>query len=670
MNKRLYCKLALNNIKKDKNTFFPFLISVIAMVALFYMLLAVQIGSKNSDFYGASDVAMILETGVVIVAILSVGIIFYTNSFLTKRRSKELGLYNILGMEKKHIAKVVFWEIAFIAAAGIISGIIIGIVFSKLMFLIMLNMINVKIVSFGISAEAVKKTVILFVAVFVADIIYNRIRVAVLKPVDMLGSGKKGEKEPKAKWFMAILGVICIGIGYYLANTINNPIEALSVFFVAVLFVIAGTYFAFTGLSIVLLKMLKNNKKYYYHKTHFITVSDMMYRMKKNAAGLTNICIFSTAVLVVLSTTVSLYIGIDDEVKARYPYDVECTFDLNKDDCKNISDVERNIDEYIEKVMSKYDGIKIKEADKKYASDIFGSCKNGVINTSPNNSASDLTQVSVMIDDYYNNKYGKDYEVEKGKYIIGVSDNADIDKNAKSIKVDSNKINAEKRDDSIIADDIIDEIYPQNIPCILILCSDFDDLYKLNYLLKQNVKNDSIIYYYSFNISGSNHNMEMFCKDISNNLHKQKFTEGCYVSDAISGRKNAVNLYGGLLFIGIFIGIIFLIATVLIIYYKQISEGYEDRENFVILQKVGLDSYEVKKIINNQMKMVFFFPIIAAVIHIIAAYNIIKELLIMLNLQNTTLFVECTIGTILVFVLFYLIVYKLTSRVYYRIVHK
>ncbi|MCI5500435.1 MAG: hypothetical protein MR409_00735, partial [Lachnospiraceae bacterium] len=341
-----------------------------------------------------------------------------------------------------------------------------------------------------------------------------------------------------------------------------------------------------------------------------------------------------------------------------------------KDDCKNISDVERNIDEYIEKVMSKYDGIKIKEADKKYASDIFGSCKNGVINTSQNNSASDLTQVSVMIDDYYNNKYGKDYEVEKGKYIIGASDNADIDKNAKSIIVDSNKINAEKRDDSIVADNFIDEIYPQNFPCILILCSDFDELYELNYLLKQNVKNDNIMYDYSFNISGSNHNKEMFCKDLSDNLHKQKFTEGCYVSDAISGRKNAVNLYGGLLFIGIFIGIIFLIATVLIIYYKQISEGYEDRENFVILQKVGLDSSEVKKIINNQMRMVFFFPIIAAVIHIVAAYNIIKQLLIMLNLQNTILFVECTIGTILVFGLFYLAVYKLTSRVYYRIVHK
>ena len=220
VNRKLYSKLALNNIKKDKNTFFPFLISVITMVALFYMLLSVKIGSQKGSFTGAKDVAMVLQMGVVIVALLSVGIIFYTNSFLTKRRTKELGLYNILGMEKKHIAKVVFWEITIIATVGIISGLIIGMVFSKIMFLILLKMLSVKAESFGISFVAAGGTAILFLAVFIVDIIYNRIRVAVLKPIDMLGSSKKGEKEPKAKWFIAILGVICIGIGYYMAYSI------------------------------------------------------------------------------------------------------------------------------------------------------------------------------------------------------------------------------------------------------------------------------------------------------------------------------------------------------------------------------------------------------------------------------------------------------------------
>ena len=671
MNRKLYSKLALNNIKKDKNTFFPFLISVITMVALFYMLLSVMIGSQKGSFTGAKDVAMVLQMGVVIVALLSVGIIFYTNSFLTKRRTKELGLYNILGMEKKHIAKVVFWEITIIATVGIISGLIIGMVFSKIMFLILLKMLSVKAESFGISFVAAGGTAILFLAVFIVDIIYNRIRVAVLKPIDMLGSSKKVEKEPKAKWFIAILGVICIGIGYYMANSIKNPIQASNVFFVAVLFVIAGTYFTFTGLSIVFLKMLKNNKNYYYHKTHFITVSDMMYRMKKNAAGLTNICIFSTAVLVVLSTTVSLYIGIDDEVKARYPYDIECTFDLNKENCKNALKIEKNIDECIKSVVSKYDSIEIKKSEKQYVSDTYGICKNGVINTNDySTNVSGLTQISLMFADQYNEIFGKDLKLEKGKKIIGVYDKVDIDKDAKEITIGQEKITADKRDDSVIVEDVIEKMFVKDMPFVLVLCSDFDDMCELNYIIKKDLKHNNIIYYHNFDISGSSHDKEVFSKELASKLHANKFTEGASVANAISGRKSAISLYGGLLFIGIFIGLIFIIATVLIIYYKQISEGYEDRENFIILQKVGLSGFEVKKIINNQMKTVFFFPIIVAVIHIVAAYKIIKEILLMLNLQNTALFIACTIGTVIVFMLFYLVVYRLTSRVYYRIVHK
>ena len=307
MNKHIYSKLAMNNIKKNKSTYFPYLLSSTVMISLFYILHAVSNQVATGKFYGDATMVTILNFGVYIAGGFSLVFIFYTNSFLIKRRKKELGLYSVLGMEKKHVGKVLLFEVIYSGGFSLLAGILSGVLLVRLMFVVLLNILNLSTsIKFTISGRSIIVTIILFILTFGIVMLFNLRKIHTTNPIDLMRSYKEGEKEPKANWIMATLGFISLGLGYYLALTVDNPIKAINVLFIAIIFVILGTYFLFTAGSITILKILRKNKKFYYNKKHFISVSSLIYRMKQNAVGLANICILSTAVLLVLSTTISL----------------------------------------------------------------------------------------------------------------------------------------------------------------------------------------------------------------------------------------------------------------------------------------------------------------------------------------------------------------------------
>ena len=680
----IYLKLAISNIKKNKSTFFPFGLSCGTMIALFYMLLSINNQASDAVFYGGSDIGIILGLGVWVCGIFSAMVIFYTNGFLLKRRNKELGLYNILGMEKKHIGNILFWEIILTCGISMLAGLLGGMLFSKLLFLVLLNLINLSTtINFGISANAVIMTMLVFLSIFIVNILYNNLKIRRLKPIELLQGSNVGEREPKAKWILALLGAVCLSIGYYIAVTTQNPLQAMSVFFVAVLFVMAGTYLLFISGSIVLLKMLKKNKKYYYHKTHFITVSGMMYRMKQNAVGLANICILSTAVLVVLSSTVSLYMGMDNVMRTRYPSDVITSYAyMPEEDAKyNMSynyDTEL-IEKTIQNHANKYN-VEIQDVNKYYSFSLVGI----VDGESFRPITDDISQgmkdmvifMAMTLDDYK----AAAAEGENIKELSGDSlyllssdsryssmDNFTVGENV--FKIDSASQTMEL--DNKFAEQTFAYDY------IFIIVPDFENLImvkdEVNNMYREREAQDygatSVTYNYKFNLSGDLDDKKEFNITLRDALNDADIPHVSTVENIFTTRQQFMELYGSLFFIGIFIGTLFLMATVLIIYYKQVSEGYEDRNRFLIMRNVGMSKKEVRTVIKNQILTIFYLPILLAVVHVAFAFDITRKILAILNLTNVKLFVECTLGTIFIFVIIYGIVYKLTAKSYYKIVN-
>lgn len=678
MTKKLYFSLAKNNIKKNKSTFYPFLISILMMVAMFYIISSVSYEvSHAKGFYGMDAMEMVLEFGSYVCGIFAALVIFYTNSFLLKQRSRELGLYSMLGLEKRHIAKVLFWENCIIGLTGLAGGLIIGILFSRLMSLILLKMIGTSIkLDFMIPKNSIVTTVILFTAVYLVNFFVANIRVARLKPIELLQSGKKGERELKANWLFGVFGIVSLGIGYYLSVTTKNPIKALNTFFIAVLLVILGTYLLFISGSVMLLKILKKNKRFYYHKSHFITVSSMAYRMKRNAVGLANICILSTAVLIILSSTICLYVGIEDVLRLQYPRDVRIECDANK--------AELNI-EKMEKIIQQ----KVKEAGKEtlqvkkgYSFNYLG-CKgeNNHYMIAGTFNADNMQYLTMYSLEEYNqladnkNKLGK-----IGKNEIWAYDEKGTLKDGQKIfladenytvhilkKEEFQKMRNQKQG---LYFDIDESSLGETINFFL---PNLKELYKMQKKAKELEKKGSFSYptmqyAYAFNMSEKNvKKVETFVDTLEKTLKEADIS--CKIRSLVINRDGFYGIFASLFFIGIFIGSIFLMTTVLIIYYKQISEGYEDKERFEILQKVGMSQKEVKKVIHSQILQVFFLPILLASLHIAFAFPCVKKILEMFFMSNTELFIGCTVSSILLFTIVYAIVYKLTAKTYYKIVY-
>lgn len=647
-------KLAAGNIKKNGQTYLPYIITCILMIAMYYIMYSLSINEGMNEMYGGYVIIEILDYGRIIVGIFAAVFLFYTNSFLMRRRKKEIGLWNILGMEKRHILKVVAIETVYIALIALVFGILAGILFEKLMYLLILRVMDMEItLGFHIYGKAVLSSVILFAVIFAAIFVKSVFSVSLSKPIELLHGSETGEREPKTKWMLAILGGIALAAGYALSILTKSPMQALSAMFLAILLVIIGTYFLFTAGSIVWLKLLRRNKKYYYQSRHFTTVSGMLYRMKRNAVGLANICILSTMVLVMISTTTSLLAGMEDSIANRYPYDVSL-------EIMNQEHTDSELDALLKQDIGTQ-GLTAEDSIQ-YSYMSFVCIADGMEFTAYSDGRNDMSDIKLLnffVLDDYNRITGNHQELGEDEFLFfGSGEDYDYD-TIRLMEREFRVTEGEKK--SILLPRVPTyEVYNFAV-------RDFDVLHELQGYIGGN-EAAGIHACYGYQLNGSEE-QQMAVADLMEQQLSEQGYEASVVSSAYK-KKDYLSMYGGLFFLGVFLGLVFLVATILIIYYKQISEGFEDKERFEIMQKVGMSQAEVKQSIRSQILMVFFLPLLTAGIHMIFAFPLMSRLLGLLGLSNNSLFVICALICFVVFGIFYGIVYLLTAKVYYRIVRR
>ena len=664
MNKGMYTKLAITNIKNNRQFYFPYLLTGIITVAMFYIMCALESNPGIQSMPGAKDLGLILRLGIGVIGIFAVIFLFYTNSFIIKRRKKELGIYNILGMEKRHIAKILSKEAFFTAIIAIGGGLVTGVLFHKLACMLLYRMIGFNGgITFSFSKKGVMITAILFAIVYLLTYIYDLFQVQLANPIELLQSGNKGEREPKTKAIMAVLGVLCLGTGYFIAITTKNPIKALTLFFVAVILVIIGTYLLFTAGSIALLKILRRNKGYYYQTKHFTSVSGMIYRMKQNAVGLANICILSTMVLVAVSTTVSLYVGIEDIMKERYPNEINISayYDTGAPAEDSIAPiVEKSVKESGRKIRHEEDYLELYFAAIKDQGQY--SLDKEKVKTAGDRVSGFVVLTREDCKKKYNEEIPELAENEVALFTIKKTDMDTLVLENRSYHVKEIKQFQNTEDFETIAD-MMDEYY-------YVIVNDVQDMERLWQLQKDiyQENSSSISRQVRLDIDGDSEQKKECFENIKTALEPEQAKARILIDSRQSNLDEFYQIYGGFLFLGLFLGILFLMITVLIIFYKQISEGYDDKERFSIMEKVGMSNDEVKATIRSQVRTVFFLPILMAAVHVGMAFPMIKRLLSLFGLSNTALFAGCMAGTILVFALIYLLVFLKTSKTYYKIV--
>lgn len=668
---KLYFKLAKTNLSNNKPFYIPYIISSIITVAMLYMMSFLSDNKGLNKIMGADSLATIFRLGVGIIVIFSYIFLFYTNSFIIKRRKKEIGVYNILGMEKRHLSKVLFVETIYSAIISLVCGIIVGIAFSKFILMVLYGIIGIhKTVEFFVNIHGIILCVVSFGILFLLTFLYNFMQIKLANPIELLRGTNVGEREPKTKIFMTIVGVVCLAIAYYIAITTENPLNVLTLFFVAVLLVIIGTFALFTAGSIALLKLLRNNKKFYYNKRHFMAVSGMLYRMKQNAAGLASICILSTMVLVVISTTVSMYVGIQDELMARYPNDVCVTVDYNSVIDKS-SEIEKAI-------FDEIDSAEVKNKKAFSYLSVFVGQKGDNFTTDKEHLSFQNSYLFYILskddfikrDNSFKDKIGN---ISKGEAVVVLNkkyDKKDIKIFGKNYKVNKSFEHTEDNDLYMIS----------TLNGLGYIILDNDESVQELYDMQEKMLGKGANYYTNkirFDFKSGNKKQKAAAYKKIDNVVKKYFKENkndkkeissYWVESRQENEQNFYLLYGGLFFLGIFLGTMFLIVTVMIIFYKQITEGYDDRERYQILEKVGMSSREVKDTIKSKIRIVFVLPIFAAAVHVTAAFPMVNRILKMLNLNNEKLFAGCLAATIIVFAVIYYLVFKVTSRAYYKIV--
>lgn len=648
MNSRIYSRLAVSNIKNNRKTYVPFILTSILTVMMYYIIDALA-GNKSIEIV---NVITVLRMGCGVMVVFSVIFLFYTNSFLIKRRKKEIAVYNILGMGKGHIGKMLTVETLIVGGISIAGGIAGGMAFGKLMHLLLIRIIHYDVgMEFHISVQSVFDTVILFAFIFFLTWFYNLFQIRLANPIELLRGGSAGEKEPKTKVILALVGVAAMAAGYYLAVSTRNPLEAINIFFVAVILVIIGTYALFLAGSIALLKLLRKRKKFYYKSNHFVSVSGMIYRMKQNAVGLANICILSTIVLVMISSTVSLYVGVDDVMAYRYPNDYQMT--LYEASQEKIDKANKLIEEELDRGGLKKEG----ETACHYGTAVLISQGGNKFTTSENGTYSprDLTELYVIPQEDYQKLENTSTSLKENEVIVYTTDE---DYGRDSIQIDGRKFQVtEELDDFVLEEKNQSRVAPG---MYMIVAND-------EVAMQLDSLKSGLRYDIDFDMTGSDEEKAVVEEKIADRITEE--LPGTYFTSRQAGTESFFGFYGCLFFIGMYLGFMFLVATVLIIYYKQISEGLDDRERYVIMQKVGMDKREIRRAIRSQILIVFFLPLLFSILHIIVAFNVITKLLGVFGLFNTGLFVLCTVATVLIFAVFYIIVFAITAREYYKIVN-
>lgn len=666
MKLNIYPKIAFGGISKNKRLYIPYIMTGTVTVMMFYILGFLMETPALEEMGGGSVLMSILPFACGVIAVFSLIFLFYTNSFLVKQRYRELGLYSVLGMNKHNISVVMAYETLFSAIAAISAGLLAGIVLSKAAELVLLNMLNMDI-SFEMSVGVIslRNTVLVFSAIYFLLFANSVIKVRRSKPLELMQSKNVGEKIPRHTWIFAVMGALCLGTAYVLAVSIKEPVTALFWFFAAVILVIIGTYLLFISGSVALCLLLRKNKKYYYKAEHFVSVSSMTYRMRRNGAGLASVCILLTVVLVMLSSTASLYFGEEDALQNRYPNGVNIKIYYNSIDGisnENLDKLKNDIEVYSKD--SDIGGMRTCAAAGMFTD-------NGII--------IDYTDVEYVNYD----KVGYLFAIPLEDYNRVTGENKTLEGDEcficdERLKTNWNTFEVEYGNTYKVKETVEGyrgdaDSLAMTMPSVYIIV---EDIYAFAQPIAD-MKNASgysmLEYIWSYGFDAVNAAAELDARDGIEKIIKDIGDNGdiistFYVKSREEQREDFFEMYGSLFFIGIMLCVVFLFAAVLIIYYKQISEGYEDRERFGIMRKIGMTDGDIRKSINSQMLTVFFMPLVMAGIHLAFAFSFVSKILTLFMFDNTALNIAVNAACFAVFGLLYTVVYKITSRAYYGIV--
>jgi putative ABC transport system permease protein len=671
MNKPFFfARLAAQNLRKNGIFYLPFFLACAGCTGMVYIMRYLTYNKLLENIPGGGDLFMMLGLGSFIMVFTVFGILVYANNFVMKRRHRELALFNILGMEKRHLACILGFETLYLAAGSIVAGILGGALFSKLVLLGLLKLLRFSVpMGFSFSLRGAGETSGFIAAIFLFLYLSNLWHVRLASPIELLHSSSAGDREPKSHWIQAVLGMLCLGGGYAISLLTRDPIAALLLFFAAVALVILGTGLLFRAGSVVILKSMRRNKKFYYQPSHFTAISGMIYRMKQNARGLANICILSTMVLVAVATTVSLYTGSEEVLSVVFPNQIALQAVCSPDKAENADFTP--LDTAVRQAAAK-DGCPNEAMQSFLQLSFTASSTDGTnYNFDSNNFTDSLqyTVLEILTAEDYNRLSGSEIMLAPNEVLAYGDGGPDISIGGMSFTVkqtldsfpvrcgDFNTNMAQSRY-VVVADRTV-------------LC----ELYRLQadaYGKKDRAS--SLVYELQLNPTGSPDSLLACFADTQDAANSVVSADGIYAEASVRASSRQENsdtyysMYGGFLFLGLFLAVLFLLATVLIIYYKQLSEGYEDRDRFLILQKVGMSEAEVRKTIRTQVLMVFFLPLAVAGIHTAFALPILSRLLSLFSLKDIPLFILCTAVTFVVFSAVYVLVYSATAKHYYRIV--
>lgn len=672
----LYLRLALTGIKKNGRSYVPYILTAALMIMIFYIIMFLADNPLLQQMVGGDSMAMILSIGTVVMAIFAAIFLFYTNSFLIKRRKREFGLYNIIGLGKLQVARILVWETLFEYAAALVLGLGFGIFFSKLAEMLATRMLSEKLVYvFTVDIVGVIAAVIWFAIVFVAILMNSLRQLFFSRPIELLHSENTGERPPRTNIPGAVIGLILLGIAYFMAVTIERPDAALAAFMFAVIMVIIATYLLFIVGSVVMCKILQKNKNYYYKVNHFVSVSQMAFRMRRNGAGLASICILATMVLVTISSTASLYIGVNSFVEREYPYDIMTTTYIHDAELDTFNNIYETINETVKK--SGYPDGPHREYIQHHLSfsGYFLRESMGVPLPDPDGDTEESNYYVpgefYLIDEFRDTE---DLDITLGERDIAVYEpNTDWLKHMGKVTIgDIGEFNIIPIEKQMNFDK--DKLYSTNAIPVYIFVKDisvFNEIFKY----QKEEYGHSVYVTYNFYLSKDKLDMpeiqrvynELVSPNVIDELMRQ-YNTAIQIDTRVTLRNSYYGLYSGLFFLGIIMSGVFIVSAALIMYYKQISEGYEDAARFEILQNVGMNRREIRTAINSQVLIVFFLPLAAAGLHMAFAFPILSRLLRLFDMTDTGLFAMMTVGSFIAFTLIYVLFYKITSRSYLNIV--
>lgn len=673
-----YPRLAWDGIRKNKRLYLPYILTCAGMVMMFYIIHHLAAMPALDGMAGGSATKLTLGFGVWVIAVFALIFLTYTNSFLMRRRQKEFGLYNILGMGKKNLGMVYIWETVIVFVISMISGLVCGIGLSKMAELGLVRMLYGEITyDFTISSEVILDTFLVFGVIFVFLFLKGMLTLWRLNAVSLLKSENTGEKPPRANYLLGLGGILILAAAYYIAVSIQSPLLALSWFIIAVIMVIIATYLLFVAGSVMMCRILQKNQKYYYQKNHFVAVSSMVYRMKRNGAGLASICILSTMVLVMMLGAGSLYFGAEDSLKTRYPREISVSVDFVsfEEDHVYTSEKEEHLLAEIDQILDDND-VTPQNKECYLSSSIVGMLGNGklianpeIVNTANVDTMEKVTQVYFVLLSEYNECMDTKETLGEGEVLIHCVRRSYDDPEIHL--ADGTVLTVKKQVDAMMGSgDAAMDI----IPSVFVVVNDLE---AISDSINSEFTNED--YYcrpelhYGFDTGLEAEEEIRLAEEIRTHVRELDVTgEGGFYSYGVecreAEREDFYGTYGGIFYLGVILSIVFILATVLIIYYKQVTEGYEDESRFAIMQKVGMTKEDIRKNINSQMLTVFFLPLAAAVLHLSFAFPMVQKLLALFNLRNVSLMILIMAISVLVFGVFYGIIYKVTSNAYYSIV--